>query len=259
MKIPPTELAYIKDAFAAASDEVLEAYEEASPASQEPPESPPEMLADAMERLLDTWQCFENDRENPCLEPFGDEADKRSLSEREVLELGNYGLGLLEKLAAVAARLGLREHSHQMECLAFALALWLARNGAEIGKLEPVVNGLAHLANGIRDRVQLEELWHLISEMVQAVSPSVSEDLERDDPQRPWRILLFNWAIVATRSHRPALMVPAFEALAQNLPEDAPNFFREGMGQMDALDYPSHVRTVMETYFETWSVRKTLH
>jgi len=259
MKIPPTELAYIKDAFATYCREVVEAYEERDPSSEEPSESTPEMLADAMHRLLDTWQCFENDRDNPCLEPFGEEAEKRSLSEREVLELGDYGLDLLQRLATIADRLGLREHSHKLESLAFPLALWLARNGGEIGKLEPVVNGLARLANSIRDQTQLEELWHLVSELVQAVSPAVSEDPERTNPQRPWRILLFNWAIVATRSHRPALMVLAFDALAESLPEDAPNFFREGMGQMDALDYPPHVRAVMEAYFETWSIKKTLH
>jgi len=259
MKIPPTEIAYIKDAFADASREVVEAYEETDASSPQQSEGTPEMLVDAMRRLLDTWQCFENDRANPCLEPFGEEHERRPLSEREILELGDYGLNLLQQIAAIAGSLGLREHSRKLESLAFPLALWLARNGGEIGRLEPVVNGLARLANSIRDHMQLEELWHLISELVQAVSPVVSQDTVSSDPQRPWRILLFNWAIVATRSHRPGLMVLAFNALTQHLPEDAPNFFREGMGQMDALDYPPEVRAVMETFFETWSVKKTLH
>ena len=45
----------------------------------------------------------------------------------------------------------------------------------------------------------------------------------------------------------------------EHLPDDASGFFREGMGQMEALDYPPQVREVMETYFETWSLKKTLH
>ena len=259
MKIPSTDIADIKDAFTTASRELMEACDEAPMMSQRLSENTPEMLLDAMARLLDTWQCFENDRSKPCREPFGEEDEERLLSEREILELGDYGLDLLSRIVTLAGALGLREHSRKLESLAFPMALWLARNGGEIGRLEPVVNGVARLANAIRDHVQLEELWHLISELVQAVSPAVSQDMESTDPQRPWRILLFNWAIVATRTHRPALMVTAFDALVQNLPDDAPNFFREGMGQMDALDYPPQVRAVMETYFDVWSVKKTLH
>ena len=259
MKIPSTDIADIKDAFTAASRELIDACDEAAAASQKQSDDTPALLIDAMERLLETWQCFENDRSRPCLEPFGDEDEKRLLSEREILELGDYGLDLLERIASFADTLGLREHGRKLESLAFPLALWLARNGGEIGKLEPVVNGVARLANGIRDHVHLEELWHLITELVQAVSPAVSQDMASSDPRRPWRILLFNWAIVATRTHRPVLMATAFDALVQYLPEDAPNFFREGMGQMDALDYPAHVRAVMENYFDIWSVKKTLH
>ena len=44
-------------------------------------------------------------------------------------------------------------------------------------------------------------------------------------------------------------MTGAFDAVVEHLPEDAVRFFEEGMAQMDALDYPSHVRSVMERYY----------
>ena len=37
-----------------------------------------------------------------------------------------------------------------------------------------------------------------------------------------------------------------------------PDFFREGMEQMDSIGYPDSVREVMESYYKDWSNR-TLH
>ena len=65
MKIPSTDISFIKDAFTAASRELADAYDEVATASRKRSEETPEMLLDAMDRLLDTWHCFENDRENP--------------------------------------------------------------------------------------------------------------------------------------------------------------------------------------------------
>jgi hypothetical protein len=77
----------------------------------------------------------------------------------------------------------------------------------------------------------------------------VAQDVGRTEPQRPWRVLLLNRAIVATRSHRPALMEVAFDDVVEHLPQEAARFFEEGMAQMDALDYPPQVRAVMERYY----------
>ena len=84
-------------------------------------------------------------------------------------------------------------------------------------------------------------------------------DRELADSTRPWRVLLLNRAIVATRSHRPDLMESAFKAVVDGLPGDAPEFFREAMGQMAALNYPPQVRTVVQRYADAWCVRRTLH
>ena len=54
-------------------------------------------------------------------------------------------------------------------------------------------------------------------------------------------------------------METAFALLTRNLPEDASHFFSQGMQQMDALDYPSDVRKIMEKYHSDWPVNRPLH
>ena len=90
-------------------------------------------------------------------------------------------------------------------------------------------------------------------------SPSTREYTGSADPSRPWRILLLNRAIVATRSHQPALMEEAFESVVEYLPEEAPTFFREGMEQMDALNYPPQVRNLMQGFYQQCCGRRVLH
>jgi hypothetical protein len=72
-------------------------------------------------------------------------------------------------------------------------------------------------------------------------------------------VLLLNRGIVATRSHNTRAMEEAFAVLTQHLPEGAARFFTEGMEQMDALNYPAHVREVMEKYHRQWTLNRSLH
>ena len=95
----------------------------------------------------------------------------------------------------------------------------------------PVVNGAASVANSLKQPGDLGQLYGLLTEVVNAVKPQISQDTASTDPTRPWRILLLNRAIVATRSHQPALMEEAFEALVEHRPDAAPGFFREGAAE----------------------------
>ncbi len=95
--------------------------------------------------------------------------------------------------------------------------------------------------------------------MINAVKPRISQDTASTDPTRPWRVLLLNRAIVATRSNEPALMEEAFDALVEHLPDETSGFFREGMEQMDALNYPPRVRAVMQRYYDQCRGQRVLH
>ena len=175
------------------------------------------------------------------------------MSAADITKLGDYGLGVLGDLGTWAQQLKLRDAKAQMERMAVALADWCVTFGGELKALEPVVNGLATLANQVRDAAALERLALFMTRVLSASDASVKQDLEKTDPGRPWRILHFNRAIVATRSHNTALMEQVFDELIRALPDDVAQFFQEGMQQMEALNYPPQVRAVMDRYYRAWT------
>jgi hypothetical protein len=204
-------------------------------------------LTQAFEQLADVMARLEAD------------AGETGATTADITEIGEYALRLCEALAACTERLRPGELREQAAELTVNVALWVSHHDGQIDNLEPVVDALALLANTIRDPHLLESLGATIGRIAGAVSPLISQDLEKINPGRPWRVLLLNYGIVATRSHNTDLMDEAFTVLTRHLPEDAGRFFTEGMQQMDALDYPEHVRKVMAKYHRKWTLDRSLH
>jgi len=247
MQIPTGELAVIL----ADIQTMLAACKQHDPASasQAGNAADLETLAQTLEQLTDVMTRLESD-----LQSGGDAGGSA-----DVTEIGDYALQLHETLSAASKQRGLDEQQLPLAGLVINIALWVARHGGRIETLEPVANALALVANSCRDPAELRKLSAVISDIIAAVSSVISQDLEKMNPGRPWRVLLLNHSIVATRSHDTDLMEAAFAMLSSRLPEDATRFFSEGMAQMDALDYPPHVREVMEKYHREWPVNRSLH
>lgn len=238
-----------------AIEDVVESYEVSGITDDDA--ANPALLASAMHQFMDVLKRIDADLHgsaNQSPESTWADGDKLDIS-----ELGDYGLSLLSDLVYWAEKLGREESHRHLQSAAYPLALWLARHGAELRNLEPIVDGVAYLANTTSDTLVLEDLCAAMGEIIAAVSPALQNDLENTNPHRPWRVLNLNRGIVATRTHNPPVMEAAFRVLIANLPDDASEFFREGMLQMEALDYPEPVRRVMEKYYRQWSVTKTLH
>jgi hypothetical protein len=181
-----------------------------------------------------------------------------AVSAAELSAAAAEALPALASLDGWLARLGLGALRDGLDRATAGLALWLARHGAPLTRLEAVVDALARVANRTREPAELAALSDAIGEILAGVAPEIRADADDRDPARPWRVLNLNRGIVATRSHDPRRMEAAFETLVRNLPADAARFFQEGMGQMEALRYPAEVRAVMERYYREWSAR-TLH
>jgi hypothetical protein len=239
MQIPTGQLATIQPL----ARGILEACRQAADDDAELP-----TLAQAFDQLMDVIKRIDADTRTP-----------REASTADISEIGEYALRLHENLSAVTERLDLPDHREALASLAINIALWVAQQGGQIDTLEPVVDALAMLANTTADPQQLELLSDVFSQIIEAIPAVISQDIENTNPGRPWRILLLNHSIVATRSYNTGLMEAAFGLLTSRLPEDAANFFSEGMQQMEALDYPAHVREVMEKYHRQWTISRSLH
>jgi hypothetical protein len=207
-----------------------------------------ETLSAGLEQLSDVMTRVESDR-----------LSSSDTTAADITEIGDYALQLHETLAAATSQRGLGGQQLPLASLAINIALWVARQGGHIETLEPVANALALVANSSREPAELRILSGIMVEIIAAVSSVISQDLEKMNPGRPWRVLLLNHSIVATRSHDTDLMEDAFSFLCSKLPEDATRFFSEGMEQMDALDYPPRVRHVMEKYHRQWPLKRSLH
>jgi hypothetical protein len=246
--LPSVDLHHICEEFARLGDELQHAADEAGT----PIEPEPRVLVTGMTALIDALHQLRADS----AAAFAPAAREQVGSDPDLLL--THGLRFIGELATLAERLNRPESARAAGALALPFACWMLRRGVELEAPELVVNAAAALANQLREPDELAVLHGLMTEIVDGVSPAT---IQRDlaNPNRPWRLLLLNRAIVATRSHRTNLMVESFQAICEQLPDDAAEFFREGMGQMEALDYPAPVREVMERYYRIWCADQRLH
>ncbi|MBT5230615.1 MAG: hypothetical protein HOM11_10110 [Methylococcales bacterium] len=135
--------------------------------------------------------------------------------------------------------------------IAIAFAYWVARHNGTLHQIDFTVNAIAQAANTFHDKVRLESLYEAVTFIIRAVDHNLQDTLDQG-AKSPWQLLNLNYGIIATRTHTPELMDSAFSLLLQNIPNDAPGFFQQGMGEMIRLNYPEHVQTVMQRYYNQY-------
>jgi hypothetical protein len=254
MNLPEPTLDAFRGPLAAALDTLAEAYRLSDGDSGAAQDSAPPLLVQAFAQLFEAMQRTEASLAQESAVQSGNQA-----SGQDVSELGEYALELFDQALNWSQQLDLDDVYNVLQGFVVAMGRWIARHGGQIFSLEPVVDALARSANRIQEPERLVPLYRAMCEIMDATATAIRQDLERTNPGRPWRVLHLNRAIVATRTHHPDIMEEAFSVLTRDLPEDAPRFFSQGMEQMDLLNYPSHVRDVMDRYYRKWSVDRSLH
>ena len=245
MRLPPVDLVYLRDQLAEVVALLQDRWESSAVADESA--DAPRLLGDAAAQLFDMLSLSARDEA------------LSGMQHAETTTLGEYGMHLFNELAEIATRLELREMQNHIELLNLPFALWIARHGGEIRDLGPAVNALARLANRATEPQTMSALYTHCCELIEAASPACEEEKPGAKQPHPWRMLLLNRAIVATRSHNPDLMVAAFDAIVEQLPGEARRFFSEGMEQMGIIDYPDHVREVMQSYYLACARPRRLH
>jgi len=190
-------------------------------------------------------------------EKLGSKYGENSVIKKEnISQIGEQTINCLIELGSWAERLNLPQEKSMFEEIAFSVAHWVIRHQGEIRSLEVIVNTLATKANRTTDTVVLTSLFHVMNDVIEHTSAEQKSDLDKSDPARPWRMLNFNFAIVATRTLNKDLMIKAFDTLGRNLPEDCPQFFEEGLKQSEKEVYGPEIKIMMAEYFKKWA---TLH
>jgi len=232
---------------------VAEYIDETAPDDQDV--NSPRQLRAAMDQATDVMARADADRavqKNMTAESMG------LLEEKDISKIGQYTLDLLEGMVAyVQNKTG--EQNRELMRLSVPVSLWVARHGGKLSQIDMVVNSLAGYANEITEPHTLAKLAGVIREVIDACDDDIRRDVEQTNMMRPWRVLNLNYGIVATRSHQPELIEQAYDALIKNLPQDARQFFKEGMQQMDIIGYPDEVREVVERYNNMWGAESSLH
>ncbi len=241
----PLDLASARDQYQLASTQIIQEYAHRAP--DHTGRATPTQLDEAIIQFLEVATRLD-----------GEPDTVAAMQPDEVSAIGDYGLQLISDLSQWASVLDLEIPQQRLEDTALAAASWIIRHAGRIRTPEIIVDGLARLANSTEDPDELAEVTAFMTQVINALATVLREDLERSSPGRAWRVLHLNRAIVATRTFDANIMQEVFDELINVLPEEAPQFFTEGMAQMDQFDYPDHVRAIMRRYFDIWG-RRIMH
>lgn len=213
-------------------------------------DTPQDILA-AFGQLIEVMQRLESDYRH------GTPDSVRELA-GSATGLGDFAFSLLEKTERALGP-ATPERSALRAALDIGFAYWVARHGGAIQDYGPLVDRIALLANRTQTPDVLADLATVMLKLIDAAAPAYAQDLDNANPGRPWRLLHLNLGIVATRARRADLMEQAFARLVTHLPQDAAQFFHQGMQQLERIDYPESVRAVMQDYFRRWGDKPALH
>ena len=132
------------------------------------------------------------------------------------------------------------------------VALWAMRHDVEITVVEPVANALAWRSNHAKGKAEAAAAFALMQGVIAHVAPRLSADLERSNPERPWRVLHANLAITAIRTEDSAMIDFAFDALDAALPGECASFYAEARALALAPGIATAVRERIEARCATW-------
>jgi hypothetical protein len=180
--------------------------------------------------------------------PGGHAALRGQLASLEALDRQYGGMTPLdlEDVDALVAAIHRELASFEDPDLAIGVALWAIRHGVALRFPEAVVNALAERSNRAAGKQELAAVFGLMQGVIAHLAPQLGADLERSNPERPWRLLHVNFAITAIRTEDAELMGFAFDALEGALPVEAGGFYAEALARALGPGIAPAVRSALE-------------
>lgn len=150
-------------------------------------------------------------------------------------------------------RLNLSDEKPAIHDLQLGLAYWAMRHHVPIRAAEPVVNALAIRANTATTRQDTAAIYAMMQGLLAHLAGALKADLERSNPERPWRLLNLNFAITAIRTGDAIMMRHAFDALNENLPDERAGFYAEASALAAQPGFPAETRELIEAEHRRWT------
>ena len=132
------------------------------------------------------------------------------------------------------------------------IGLWAMRHQLPLSSPEPIVNALAFRANEASTKQDTAAAFAMMQGFIAHLAPGLDADLERSNPERPWRLLNLNFAITAIRTGDAALMRFAFDTLNAHLPEERAGFYEEACALAAQPGFPMEARGLIEAEHARW-------
>lgn len=140
-----------------------------------------------------------------------------------------------------------------LQATMLGIGLWAMRHQLPLASPEPIVNALAFRANEASSTQETAAAFALMQGFIAHLAPQLAADLERSNPERPWRLLNLNFAITAIRSGDAALMRFAFDTLNANLPDERAGFYAEACALAAQPGFPLETRALIEAEQARWA------
>lgn len=177
----------------------------------------------------------------------------RTLPIEDAPEAVDEALRALTELESWLIRFGLSDQLVSLQALELGIGYWAMRHGLPISAVAPIVNALAAQSNAAESKQETAAVFAMMQGFISHFSPAHEADLERSNPQRPWRLLNLNFAITSIRTGDETLMRYAFNALNAHLPEERCGFYEEAHALASQPGFPLATRGFIEAEMTRWT------
>lgn len=171
----------------------------------------------------------------------------------DATEACDEALRALAELESSLIRFDLTGQLVHLQAVEIGVGYWAMRHGLTVYAVEPIVNALAAQSNAATSTQETAAVYAMMQGFISHFSPLLKADLERSNPQRPWRLLNLNFAITAIRTGDDALMLYAFDTLNSHLPDERAGFYAEAHAIASQPGFPVGSRGLIAAEFTRWT------
>ncbi len=164
-------------------------------------------------------------------------------------------LHCLTEIESWLDRLELADQRDNLHALQIGIGYWAMRHGLTFQAAAPIVNALAEQSNQASTRQDTAAVYALMQGFIAHFAPTLQADLERSNPERPWRLLNLNFAITAIRTGDAAMMRFAFDTLNAHLPDECAGFYGDAAALALRPEFPPETRAIIAEENAKWAAK----